>query len=455
MMLILLCTLISTTLQAAFTNNYVAFGISRNREYKPIATFSLSHQCATSGFDCRGESTDLATVIFDTSKIILQDIYLASKLSRNGYFTLPGNAPSFGNDPDQQYLSNLADSHISIAAKASATMGLFRAYLPYTLMRRDEHDALIGGVGIEIPVISKEHLMLTQMITGNFEYSVSYTMGQTTTGQFFNDYGPDFSTFFYKGVLGPKGLTLKQVQRKTGIGDILLYGGLVYERMLNNQLHLFTAALQLTTPSGSKRSGAYVWEPELGNGGATLLGIEAAWYLPPLMPCVAPYVIANCTLVSSFQAQRRVPRYTSNPQTVLMPSRFRLYTLAPFSSTDSTVTEFADQAIPVRALPTNRGSITFGNCWVGLFSAQSLLFTTITYAGQSSTSYSPLYTLSNDYFDTPALERHSAFRRFSFSWQLQLPFHHEALFTCGSSHIITGRNVPRFDTIECALQIPF
>jgi hypothetical protein len=238
------------------------------------------YEFATKGFNSCGQSTDLAQEIFN-GWIILQDIYLFSKLSAANLINIDGvprqpgrpDVPPFSLLPFGSYASDLyttllANLVFNLDAKFTELVGDVSVIYNFA----NDSKKMNGALGIIVPIQSRTHTLDFSFFTSDCTGLIKGPPVETpfTKWDSLKDFFTNFSSlqdFFVREVLAPKNICFEKIQQKNGIGDISLFG-LIDVGNYFACLESWQLGANLVFPTGGKESGTKVWQPVLGNGGA-------------------------------------------------------------------------------------------------------------------------------------------------------------------------------------------
>ncbi len=288
----------------------------------------FEHECVTEAFDGCGSCKPLSSILFG-SGTTLGDVFLGAKLAGEGRLRtvafceghvlgLPGqqNAGTTGimqeDDPNKQWIAHIAGIELSFGAikeEFQLTLGgIHRFFIPKT-------EKLSAVIGVEVPIIKETHQIDLKflgpglyMTKGSSESSIEH---------FFRLYN-SIEDFFCSTALGSD-LKFAPSQTKVGVGDVTIFGLVEFTQYTHGRADAHVG-LDVVLPTSDKRDISAVWPIELGNGGATLVGLFAyslfatsKWYVHPL-------IFARVRISNTFEAQRRLARQVTDQSELSIPT---------------------------------------------------------------------------------------------------------------------------------------
>jgi hypothetical protein len=348
----------------------------------PITTYFNAED---DGFNCEGCSAPLSGLVFGKCPITFKDIYLFSKLSddnmvrimncnalapERGDFPIGRDGKPFGAFRDDLYTTLLAPVQLRID-------GEVREYgiLPSFIFHFDVGQAELFSIslGATVPFKTKQHIMDIYFENGELfraGFVPDTTQMETSIGQFYRDY-TDVEDFFYRAILGPKGLMFEGNQLTTGLGDISVFGIVEYHNH-----HDVECGVNFIFPTAAKGKQCNLWEPVLGNGGA----FQFDPFIQALFTTSVPYVNPFIRIVGEFSAKisnyaTRAPTLVSNDQRQMVhkvpglehPSFFDDFYVDAFQEYDTCVPLFADKVVCIDAKIGNKVMVGIGNYAYQLF----------------------------------------------------------------------------------------
>lgn len=300
------------------------------------------------GFNDRGKKVKLADTLFKKD-LKLKDIYLGSKISEQGYLTLPG--AMFGATPDEQYLNLLANTDLNFDVEEKS-MGLLIKTL-YAMPTNKFIKKSELCMSIDIPLVIKNRTIHFSADGGKISSG-----NANAFNQFFTD-NTDFFGFFKDQVLKSKNITLKHNQTIAGIGNCTLYG---YFRFANTDrsFHESDIGFSLQLPTGRKSTGSTLWEIDLSDDDSVLLNLFANFSFQTNCDFLNPYCSLSLGYHFGYHKAHRVPMI-KNEKMVSLPSAFDGFKKLPFSSFDVTSKQFADKLTSCSISGDIRSTIIVGN----------------------------------------------------------------------------------------------
>ncbi len=455
--------------------------IDKALERRWVVAMSSHYGFTNRSFDNDSQNNSLAHLIFNKD-FTIKDIFLFSKLSddnkvhltaipanedpqtrfeRGGTLTEGPNSQPFGNFRDDLYTTLLAPARVKLEAE-QREIGfdvslIYRFYL-------GQSERVTGNVGITFPLKSRLHLMNVVFIGGSLfrkalkeitfnAQTQTVVADDNTMQQFFNDFA-DLFDFFERGILQPKGLTFQRRQRKTGIGDIALFGLVDWAHYFDQEHEFQVDSLQtginLVLPSGNKIDGTKVWQIELGNGGAFQAEVFAHALFKSPLGGFNPSVRLVGSFSAPFTSKRRVPKLKTgtkgtsvqNVSGLLAPARFDQFQVEDFQEFDTSVLHFADQAVSTRTRFGHKVLIGVGN----------YVYNTFNLGFRFGIFYEFMHKAKDKVkvrcddpknFNTQLLRERSERKAHIISWNLTYEFENRVEVNFGSLHIFAGKNMPR------------
>lgn len=323
-------------------------------------------------FDPCHNKSKIENYIFNDT-LDLRDIYLASKLSEQG---LLSTTNIFGKIPAEQYLAQLAPTHLHFQPEYSERGCLFRAVYSFKPKRWEKTSVHIGTT---FSIKQIDHTLILEFeetpgssnggrISANsisiVPVSGSEVILESNISQFFTD-SVDMFSFFADFVLGPKNLTLDTFQQRTGFGDLGLFVELEVPEAnfwFGEKLNVGAA---LTLPTGNKQTATIIWEIELGNGGAMQVDLYGSLTFKKIKLFGTVTAAAAIRFSAPFTKPLRIPQIKARKNEVLLPTRFQSYFIntptGTFEAVDSISAALADEIACARITYGLTGIFTISN----------------------------------------------------------------------------------------------
>lgn len=438
--------------------------------------FDLHWSFANRSFDHNSQNAPLSTLIFQ-KPFTIQDIQLFSSLSAENKVRiqnippLPPQRPDmlavmppFGDFASEQYPNLLAPTQVRINAEEREVGGSL------TFMRRlycDAYQCLKPIVGITVPIINRLHIMDLSLIGGTLLNNVFVPADQTNREDsamgFFRNF-TDVYDYFERGILEPKGLTFQSRQRRTGFGDITLFGFVEWDTCW--PFVDLQAGINLICPSGGRIDVNKIWDPVLGNGGAYQLAFSIQGSFCSCYDWFNPVFRAIAQISMPFKHRIRLPVLKQNQTTsrqqanniagLLTPPPFGSYFVDNFSQFDSTVPYFGDDSIAVRTRFGPQIFALIGNYFNQPFCLDVRVGIFYEYMRKAQDSVrticSPCAGVSGvvPIIDQDVAIGYTQEQAHRISWQISHQFTDQLELTFGSYHVVAGKNVAREQRIFLA-----
>jgi hypothetical protein len=437
------------------------------------------YEFATKGFNSCGQSTDLAQEIFN-GWIILQDIYLFSKLSAANLINIDGvprqpgrpDVPPFSLLPFGSYASDLyttllANLVFNLDAKFTELVGDVSVIYNFA----NDSKKMNGALGIIVPIQSRTHTLDFSFFTSDCTGLIKGPPVETpfTKWDSLKDFFTNFSSlqdFFVREVLAPKNICFEKIQQKNGIGDISLFG-LIDVGNYFACLESWQLGANLVFPTGGKESGTKVWQPVLGNGGAFQFEFYSQVLFRTKTNFFNPTVRLMGQVSAPFKSCRRVPRCVSVDvekiddvsQTVvddlvIHPVLFYNYHIIDdFSFFDSCVKGFSDHLTETRTRYGPRVICSVGNYFYNAFNLGFRLGIFYDYMHKGSDSVR--VKCADGIYNTCVLEQNTNENMHTFGWNLTYKFTNMIELNIGSQNVFAGTNVAQINDFYASLILVF
>lgn len=296
---------------------------------------------ATQAYASSGGTRDVSDLIFQQEPFYVKNVLLASKLIDMGYA-----------QPTTKYtfLEILKDQPLCFDASIERQEVAF-SYIRHFL-RGDI------ALGLQVPIVRKKRNL-------KFISQISATNQARLESE-----NPDFFTLFpnglidfFKDILAKKQMSFAacdgcgDYDSEVGLGDIQAF--INYEIMWKSCKRFFVG-LHVLFPTAKRRDVYKLWEPELGNGGFTKLGLFGS-ILFSNNRWLNPHFFAQASYLISAKVFRRVPRLRRTEDVAANAAQkygndFTPYgnyiqysgTVPEFCELDATVRRFSDTATKTR-----------------------------------------------------------------------------------------------------------
>lgn len=436
-------------------------------DYSPCWAFPVAFYVSSvdKSFDNCGNSKSFSNLLFQ-GDLRIQDIYLFSKLSAQNKVRIdnvPAREPQrpiqvnnvpFGGYASDLYTTLLAPTRIlfdTTQQEVGASITAMRQLCTWC------NDSISLIAGITIPIISRRYSMDFYLVDGHLFEEVfipDQTNRENTLKPFFRDW-ISVDDFFIRGVLGSKGFTFNNRVRKTGVGDISLFGLLdwacPYIGMRDAQL-----GLHLTVPSGGKQDVCQLLPSSLGNGGSVLLSASlhvafatpCATYFNPVARLIGEFSMpfSSCRRVGTgkVQPQGAARTMAENIPGLSVPPSYTEFWVDAFSDVDTVSPAFADTVTSVRTRWGHRVLAMIGNYFHNPMGLNCMLgiFYEFMYKSKDHVSL-PKKCSGSSVIDTNSLVRLSRARYHQISWDIAYLCEGGLELTLGSRHVVAGKNTPK------------
>ncbi len=412
------------------------------------------HHVATQAFDANHNEVELDTMLFG-KELTIGDVYLQSKLAKEAKLQSTAANPT----DTLGWLATLSDAKIDIESVQKCFRFGFNGSLT---LPKNSNDGVKVILGFSLPFEYYEHHLDVDF--PDAELGADSGTGSSDYDVFFANYGT-VESFFYRDVIGLKGLVFKEFQRSLGVGATELFGLLDLSNYAHEKIEKMQIGVILGLPTGSEPDSSVVWPIERGSSGAWQLGAisNITWFRNGFFN---PFV--SCRVLGSFAntISQRVPRkYTFAAGQTMAQTRI-IHRSATTTGTsigmalntaidryETDVPFFADTAIPVERTLGAIFDVKFGN---SINYYDKLILNTWYYFHQrlgdtiKVASWAPVGVYNIDVVSARTNQR-----THSFGWCVAYPFGIDKLFSIGSQHAIAGKNSPRYHSLFIAFQASF
>lgn len=398
--------------------------------------------------------------------------------------------PDFGAFRSDQYLAQLANMTLEIKAQDSYVYATVDSIYYFDI----PHTQYKIACGFEIPFVSAVHRMTVNFNNvANHLYDSQAQSGPFISAPFVDLANPasvtpffppetalssfqasfaDLTDFFLRGVLEQKCMQASLYDRKTGLGDISAY---ILADASRYFAHLdgLSVSLNVVFPSGNKQTGERLWEIELGNGGAYQVDLNGNVLFRTPSNLLNPAFSFAVEWSKEFEGMRRIAKrkilttattLSDIPDLVIPADSLDGFVSRPYDTYDSSISDFADQAVPAHVKYGNSYFASIGNYFYGLFGLNvSLgLFYDYTYkekdcvrvAKDSCTLPCPAISLDGNW-DTQALENGTQQRMQRVGWEFVYEANNSIQLSCGTINVVQGLNVERWNEFFVSLVANF
>jgi len=470
--------------------------------------FTLYSSFASKGFDDNSQRVPLACALFGRN-IRLRDIYLLSRLSDDNKVRIDNHDPrveerpatareGFGSFKSDQYLALLAPAVLDTHAESREFGVHINTAYRFTLGKKER---VSGVAGLIVPIKTRLHIVDVNIMEGSLftQAFVAFGVVRTTPlTQFSSDF-TGLLDFFQRGILAPKGLELDSRQRKTGFGDMTLFGLLDFAEFFE-KLDCLQVGMNIVLPTGKSGNKNVIFPVSLGNGSVqldffanVLFATRARMFNPAfhlvgnIMPGYRtvqrmPKRIVNTARMQmetvtqqevNINTSLQAPSPSSIPGVLVTgvdstttlarelrpPQSYDSYYVDSFDELDSLVPAFANTAFPVILNRANRILVGFGNYSYDIFNTGlqlSIFYTIMHKAGDcfkidKSTCKKGAMPVENGQLDFDSASKVTSEKSHSLSWALRYKFKSLVELNIGSQHVIVGKNVPSTHEVFASL----
>lgn len=435
------------------------------------------------GFDCTGCSGSLTKTVFGKDPIWVRDIYLFSRLSDDNKVRINncdaracerGSVPPcfpgvpFGGFRDDLYTTLLAPVKLLIDSSEREFGFIFSPTFRFDL---DKNNLLALSLGVNVPLKTLVHSMDLSFECGELfrdGFVPQTTQRETSLKQFHRDFS-DVIDFLNRAVFGAQCLSFEGYQRKTGFGDLSVFGMLEFQ-----SVPALNIGLNIVFPTAGKGSGDTVWEPILGNGGAFQFDPFAQILFTGKNPFVNPFVRVAGEISTSFSNNNaRAPKVITNPRRqqvqnisgLSAPSFFNSFYVDPFSVSDSCIPLLSGRACLTQKIG-NKILLGLGNYSYDLFHFDLRLGLFYDYMHKSEDTFTSNESMTLDccmtstlsassFVDAAAVGRLTEQVSHTVSASFTYKFNNLCELGLIGQFVVLGKNVPRYRTIYVSAVIVF
>ncbi len=281
---------------------------------------------AGSSFTSSGKRCDATHLAFGKSDIRFKDIFQLSRLlADTTIFNTPASSdPSFPcsiqqsvtntklvNDNARIYFKGFAHEKLCFNGKVTSQS------VSFNYSHRFNCPSIT--VGVQIPVVCKEHRLhysfvtppeVTSSIATELEQTSTEVLRQAAINEFQSRYG-GFEGLFNE-LLSKKDLYLEKRTSSCDVGDVTFFANTDISSCFSDRT---VVSLTLLVPSARKKDPFKVWHPDLGNGGFLQMGVgfSSEWQSSFLFN---PHLFISAHASCSSTVLRRIPRYRTYTQGV-------------------------------------------------------------------------------------------------------------------------------------------
>lgn len=448
---------------------------------------SLYVSSSNKGYSDQGCLGSLSSLLFGTDSLTFADIHLVTRLSYQGKIHVNDRAdvaagvvaPQSGDDPSQQYLNLVAPTRVNFGGidRKEAAFNISAMYRA----RFGCEDKYEGVIGIAVPVKHVQRSVDVAFDGGTLfgpTYSNATTSRRDALQKFFGDFS-GLEDFFIRGILAPKGITFAPRVRKTGLGDVSVFGSVGFTDIVE-QVEIFQVGANVVFPSGGKDHGNELAPVILGNGGAYQVelfvnvlfksclsafnptvrlatgfssGYTGAVRVPALKSLVHIDSLTDALSdhkhdpETEFQKLRNLDQLVGVPPTFIFDSNGKWYTDS-FQEYDSLYAPFADRAYTAKIKQGNRFLVSVGNYFYNVFNLNLRLGVFYDYLSKAQDTFclrclgSQGIGNQSDY-NVASLQDRTSVRAHNIGWHLAYKFENMLEVDIGSHHTFAGRNTPR------------
>lgn len=417
-----------------------------------IAPF-VQHHMATQAFDAHHNEVELDAMIFG-KEFTIGDVYLLSKLAKESKLQEAANPQD-----NSGWLATLSDAKIDIEAVQKCFRFGFNGSVT---LPQHGNDGLKVILGFSLPFEYYEHSM--DLDFPDSELGANSVTTSSLHSVFLQNYGT-VESFFYRDVIGLKGLVFKELQRGLGVGTTQLFALLDLSNYAHEKIEKMQVGVILGVPTGTEPDSSVVWPIERGSSNAVQLGIlsNITWagnrYFNPFFSC---RILGNLASTVS----QRVPRKYTFAANTSMATAGIINRSATTSGTstgmllntaidryETDVPYFADTAIPVDRTLGARFDVKFGN---SINYYDKLILNTWYYFHQRlGDKVKAAQGAPAGVYNFDVVTARTNQRTHSFGWDVAYPFGIDKAFSIGSQHAIRGKNSPRYHSVFVAFETSF
>lgn len=444
-----------------FDRSYYNSLIKYARKRRWAVTVSSYYDREDKGFDDRGNTVPLSTIVFGSCPITIEDIYLFSRLSNGnkvridncnarvhdrGGVPIGGTGIVFGGFSDDLYTTLLAPIVLNFLASQKTFRCEINGIARFDCSRWEHCSAALG---FTLPLKSCHHELSFSYSGGElfrWGFVPDTTQRETSLKQFFREFS-SVEDFINSAVLAPYCLSLKKQQQRSGIGDLALFGILEYHHD-----HTLELGCAVVLPTASKGGTLFIWQPELGNGGAYLFNPFVQLLCTTNNPYFNPFVRVAAEIGSSFHTNTtRAPTLVTNPirqqvhvvSALSAPDTFENFYVDPFQEYDSTVPLISGKTPTMRKKIGSKVLLGLGNYVYNLFHLDFRLGMFYDFFAKGADSYCGTSDCVDGAINTTSLETKTNQHAHILSANLVYKFKNYVELGLGGQYTIYGKNIAK------------
>lgn len=410
--------------------------------------FSIKNVTASKAFDVNSKKSTLGNYLFGAPQ--LQDIFLASKMSNMGLFTLPPGSP-FGGTRLEQYLACLAPTELTFNAESTAKIvtGEF-LYNFKTIYLKNKN--IIFRTRASFSYVEKIHRLFIKISNGSLQCNTPPSIVNSNINQFYTYFNADFSDFLNRAVLEPKGIEYKPLNSKSGFGDGLF--SLVMDVVPHNHtIRDIQWGINLGVPLSKTTQRSTLWQPCTSDYQNINIGLFGQIFTKTHLKTFNPLCFFQANFIPRHQEIFRMNSIKTHQDLKFIPSPFKTYTQQPFSLVDSVIPEFADQKSSCKLNPQASFFGTIGNAMNDIFFADLYLTLYYHFFFQTKAKITPLS--QSEKFDVRTLKQQFSLQSHTVALHLTAYYNKQARFSIGLQKMISGKNTPDESSIYGTAEISF
>lgn len=403
-----------------------------------IVKATISTEYENGGYNNQDNNVSLGEYAFG-GKLKLEDIYLPSRLAKQGKLTLAGSG--FGGTPATQYLASLAHTEFTWIAKSKQnTLSLDIGHFCIAGVRTKA----LWFLGLTLPITQIQRQLDFQTNFGGIATDGnSFTLLESTVKQFFIDSNIDYTDFFQRYVLSPKNITYDPVYDRLSLGDLRLTAFIDWGEHIPYFKTLQIASI-FSLPTGARGSYDKLWPIHTGEGCLQIeLQSSIQAYTPT--PLLNPYLQLSLKAFFPFKESRRVAQVLTKLDLLTLPPRYREHIILPFNEIDSYAPVFADAIQEVTVYEGTRFQMMIGNLssLCGGRMQWGFLYSCALQAGTTFDTIAP--TTYFDYVKPPKRIEHKLLANISYVVSNEISAY------CEITQTFAGRSVPKQTNVTLSL----
>lgn len=401
---------------------------------------ALTGDFSSQSYSALGRTQNLSQLVFGRCPILIRDILLVSALAEDGLV-------SGGGHPDAADFAVLAQQPLFFDA-STYKIGFSFNYARHFCTNR-------LSIGLEMPVFFRSNQI---RLTNRFKNETQERLTPTEDGGRFKN---KTLKQFLIDILDAYGISYKQHNSRTGLGDILLFAH--YDFSVKAFEHLI-AGFKIVVPTSRGRSFERFWDPELGNGGHVLLGAYISGF-SRVCKLFNPHVYTSLQIGCGNSFNMRVSKNVSFDgsdqgrfSTLLpndcIPLSSNLFLLKdkPFKRLDSCIREFGGNCRRVRITRGPEFFLRIGNVIEHFFFSRGFFDIYYDLLVKGKNYESRQYDKD---FDAHTWTKDTDVIAHKFGLDFKYQCNDEVRLGVGGSYIFAGKNVEKTIAIALKLNVEF